>query len=491
MRYRLLLKIFGFLLLFLSVAMTLPLLFVFYYGEDPFPFITSIGITVTFGAFALVGPKKRREELRAKEGFAVVTLGWLFISIFGSLPYFLSGEITSFTDCFFETISGFTTTGGTILEDIESISKGLLFWRSLTHWIGGMGIIVLSIAILPFLGVGGMQLFKAETPGPIADRLSPRITETAKLLWVVYFVFTLVETVLLLFGGMSFFDAINHSLATMATGGFSTKNASIAHYNSAYIEYIIILFMFLAGCSFTLHFNFFFKFDLKAPLRNKEFLFFTSIIICTTTIIVFDLHSIGTIDDVKNGIQDNEFLNSIRIALFQVIAIITTTGFGTSDYELWSPSSQIILFTLMFMGGCSGSTSGGMKVIRIFLLVQFSYKELKKLLHPKAVFPIRFNGRIIDKNIIYNIAGFFVVYCMIAVFSVWLLSLLGLDFETSFGAVAANISNIGPGLGMVGPTDNYASLPDTAKWILSLLMLVGRLEIYTVIILLTTFFWKK
>jgi trk system potassium uptake protein TrkH len=441
--------------------------------------LISAALTLVFG-FVAFKSTTFDHDLRPKEGFAVVTFGWLFFSMFGALPFILSGSIPSFTNAFFETMSGFTTTGATTLTDIEVVPHGILFWRSLTHWIGGMGIIVLSLAILPFLGVGGMQLFKAEVPGPVADRLTPRITETAKILWVVYVAFTAVETALLMLGGMTLFDALCHAFGTLATGGYSTQNASIGAYGSAYIDYVVIFFMLAAGTNFTLHYRFL-KGDFKAYFRNQEFVFFISLVGVATLLIGIDTY----IHLYKN------ILESLQKSLFQVASILTTTGYGTADYEQWSFSSQFILFTLMFFGGCAGSTGGGIKMVRIQLLAKFVFSEITRLIHPHAVVPVRMGNAAVPREVVANVVGFFILYVLIFVFGVFIMSSMGLDMPTSFGSVAATLGNIGPGLGGVGPTDNYAQIPAVGKWFLSLLMLMGRLEIYTVIILLSPSFWKK
>lgn len=460
--------------------MLLPLPFSIYYGDsDVMPIIYSAVITMCFGAASLIIPKKKA-DLRPKEGFAVVTFGWIILSAFGSLPFLLSGSIASPTDAFFETMSGFTTTGSTILTDIEALPHGILFWRSLTHWIGGMGIIVLSIAILPFLGVGGMQLFKAEVPGPIADKLTPRVTETAKILWGVYLIFTIIETGLLMFGGMTLFDALCHSFGTMATGGFSTKNASVGGYNSPFIDYVIIIFMFIAGTNFSLHYKLF-RGKIREYWSSHEFRVFVYIVLAATFVISIDVY-INMASSVEKSFRDT---------LFQVLAIITTTGFGSADYEKWSTSSQIILMILMFVGGMAGSTGGGIKVIRIYILAKFVFSEIVRLLHPQAIVSVKIGKTTIDRKTIMNIAGFFAVYMFITISSVLAMSFLGLELDTSIGTVIATINNIGPGIGTVGPTENFAHIPDIGKWLLSFLMLVGRLEVFTVIILLAPSFWRK
>ncbi len=461
--------------------MLLPLPFSFYYGDtDYYALIYSSLICFLLGGIGYYFLPKIKQDIRSKEGFAIVTFGWIIFALFGSFPFLFSGSCSTLTDAFFETMSGFTTTGATIFTDIEIIPHGILFWRSLTHWLGGMGIIVLSIAILPFLGVGGMQMFKAEVPGPVVDKLSPRITETAKILWGVYLLLTVAETTLLMLGGMDLFDSLCHSFGTMATGGFSTKNASVGAYNSVYIDYVIVFFMITAGMNFSLHFRML-KGSFKEIARSSEFLFYISIIAVITFLIgyedfIYQFHNLG---------------DSIRYALFQVVSIMTTTGFGTADYEKWSVSTNFLLFALMFIGGCAGSTGGGIKVIRIIILFKFIYNELIRLIHPQAVIIVKFGNIAVDRQVLINIAGFFMIYVFITAISTIVISFFNVDFITSLGAVAATINNIGPGFGLVGPTKNYSALPEAVKWILSFLMMLGRLEVYTVIILFSPAFWRK
>jgi trk system potassium uptake protein TrkH len=470
----------GLVSMFLAAAMLLPIPVSLYYGgSDYLAFLGSAVITLVLG-FLLYKTTNVEESLRAKEGFAVVTFGWLILSFFGCLPFMLSGAIPSFTDAFYETISGFTTTGATILTDIESLPEGILFWRSLTHWIGGMGIIVLSLAILPFLGIGGMQLFKAEVPGPTADKLTPRITETAKILWGVYVLLTAIQTGLLMFGGMSLYEALCHAFGTMATGGYSTLNGSIGGYNSAYIEWVTIIFMFLAGANFAWHYRFLLG-EFKIHLRHQEFLVYSTIIGIATIFITLDVYFNVSGDAME----------SLRDSLFQVISIVTTTGYGTADYEAWSTSSQFILFVLMFIGGCAGSTAGGMKVIRIHLLVKFMFSEITRLIHPHAIVSVRLGEAVIPREVITNILGYFVIFMSVFGLGVFAMTLVGMDIESAFGASIANLANIGPGLNMVGPTDNYAHVPALGKWILSAMMLMGRLDVFTVIILFSPSYWRK
>jgi trk system potassium uptake protein TrkH len=480
MQIKIVIHILGFLLLFLAATMLLPIPFSLYYGGgDHLYFLISAIITFIAGFLSFKLTKLDR-EMRAREGFAIVTLGWTSFSLFGCLPFILSGHIPSLTNAFFETMSGFTTTGATILVDIEKLPHGLLFWRSFTHWMGGMGIIVLSIAILPYLGVGGMQLFKAEVPGPVPDKLTPRITETAKILWGVYILISALEVLFLLFGGMNIHEAFCHTFGTMATGGFSTKNGSIGHYNNAFIQYTIIFFMLLAGTNFSLHYRFLKK-DFTAYRGNAEFSLYLLLITGATLFIGYDTFT-------------NHFPNieeAFRKTLFQVVSILTTTGFGTSDYEQWNISSQFILFLFMFIGGCAGSTGGGMKIIRLFVLIQFVRTEIKKLLHPSAVIPVRVGNTVIPREIVMNVLGFLALMVGLFVSGVLLMSLTGLDLVSAFGSIAATLGNIGPGLGCVGPTDNYADISLVGKWILTFFMLAGRLEIFTVLILFAPSYWRK
>ena len=480
MNIRVVLYILGILLVFLSFALLLPILVsLFYEKEIIAPFLYAALVSLILGII-LFFTCRCKNELKIRDGFALVTFSWIAFALIGALPFYFSGYVNSFTDAFFETMSGFTTTGATILENIERLPHGLLFWRSFTHWIGGMGIILLSLAILPLLGVGGMQLYKAEVPGPEHDRLSPRLKDTAKILWEVYVLISVIEIGLLYWAGMDLFDAVCHTFGTMATGGFSTKNASIGYYNNAYIDYIIIIFMLMAGINFSLHYNFL-KGKIFGYLKDAEARFFLIIVTTGTILIAVDIYFF----------HQYNLAQTIRKSLFQVVSIVTTTGYGTDDYLNWSASSQIILFLFMFLGGCAGSTGGGMKVIRALVLLKFGLNELKRLIHPNAVLPIRIGDRSVPREIVTNIAGFFLIYMLLFVIGILFMSLIGLDLNTAFGAVAATIGNIGPGLGAVGPSGNYAFIPGAGKWLLSFLMLVGRLEIYTVIILLTPVFWKK
>jgi len=401
------------------------------------------------------------------------------MSIFGALPYIISGSIPDFSNAFFETISGYTTTGASILTDIEAVPNGILFWRSLTQWIGGMGIIVLALAILPFLGIGGMQLFVAEAPGITPDKLQPRIQETAKRLWFLYVGLTLAEAIALYVAGMGAFDAVNHSLTTMATGGFSTKNDSL-QFAEPVIQYIVIFFMFLAGTSFTLTY-FALKRNFKKVFKNEEFKVYLSFTVVITLIVTITLLVVS----------DEPFEASFRDALFQVVSLITTTGFVSADYTSWAPFLSVIFFILLFVGGSAGSTAGGVKVIRHIVLFKNSFLELKRQLHPSAIMPVRISGQAVEQSIVYNVLAFIMIYILVFLVGVTLLSTMNVDFNTAFGAVATSLGNVGPGIGDVGPLDNFSEMPTGGKWLLSALMLLGRLELFTVLMLLTPHFWRK
>ncbi|EDM43785.1 Trk system K+ uptake protein TrkH [unidentified eubacterium SCB49] len=450
-------------------------------------------VTVLLGGSTMFFTKEHRKEIHKREGYIIVTFGWIFMTLAGTLPYVFTGAIEGYSNIFFETMSGYTTTGASVVTDIESLPHGILFWRSITHWIGGMGIIVLAIAILPLLGIGGMQLFAAEAPGPGGDKLHPRITDTAKRLWLIYVGYTVAETILLQVAGMSFFDAINHSLSTLSTGGFSTKNNSVAYWNdNPFIQYIIIVFMFLAGTNFVLSY-FAFKRNFSKILKDEEFkAYFYGIISLTlvATLLIY-FYSDITASSVDHPLVLGEFEGVFRHALFQILAIVTTTGFVTADYTLWGPFLIVFFFGLMFLGGSSGSTSGGIKVVRHLIMIKNGILEFKRTLHPNAILPVRYNNKAVQAPIVYNILGFFILYMLSFIVGVLVFSLLGLDFKTALGGAASTLGNVGPALGDLGPVDNYGSLPALAKWWASFLMLIGRLELFTVLILMTPFFWRN
>lgn len=456
--------------------------------------ITLASISTMFaGVFAMYYTRGHRKEVKQKEGYIIVTFGWIVMSISGMLPYIFSGAIPDITNAFFETISGYTTTGASIMDDIESMPEGILFWRSLTHWIGGMGIIVLAIAILPLLGIGGMQLFAAEAPGPSADKLHPRITDTAKRLWLIYVGYTVAETILLKLAGMSFFDAINHALATLSTGGFSTKNASLAYWNDQpLIQYIIILFMFLAGTNFVMSY-FAFKGKVQKVLKDEELKFYCLFILLATVMAGLVIYFRANITELTPGYPMvlGKAESSFRHALFQVIAVVTTTGFVSADFTAWTPFLTIFFFGLFFLGGSAGSTAGGIKVMRHLLIIKNGLLEFKRTLHTNAIIPVRYNNKTVKEHIVYNIIGFFVLYMLLFIIGALVLGFLGLDFESAIGGAASSLGNVGPALGSLNPVSNFNGLPDLAKWWCGFLMLAGRLELFTVLILLTPYFWKR
>lgn len=481
MNFKLIFRVLGFLLLVEGVAMLLALAVSIVYNEhDLNAFIISAGINISLGLLILLLTRKANKDIGKKEGFIIVTLVWIIFSFFGCLPYVLSGSIPSFTNAFFETISGFTTTGSSVLNNIEELPHGILFWRSITQWLGGMGIIVLSLAILPVFGIGGMQLFMAEVPGPTPDKISPRIRQTAKTLWVIYLGFTVAEALLLWIGGMTSFDAVCHSFTTMATGGFSTKQASIAHWQSPFIHYVITVFMFFAGTNFTLSYIAI-NGKFKNAFSDEEFKYY-SLFILGFTLVVF----IGLLITTTIGIEP-----SFRNALFQVVSIITTTGFITDDYLLWTPALTLLIFALFFFGGSAGSTGGGIKIMRIVLLIKNSYYELRRMLHPHAIIPVKFNKNSVDAKIITNVLAFFMFYFIIFGISTIIFSLMEPELDSSMGAVATCLGNIGPGLGSVGPVENFMNIEPAGKWFLSFLMLLGRLELFTVLVLFSPTFWKE
>lgn len=494
LNYKIISHIMGLLLLCNGGFMLLATIISFIYKDGVTIDIMMASLATMFvGIVLMYATKEHKKEINKREGYIVVTFGWIFMSLSGTLPYIFSDSISSFTDAFFETMSGYTTTGSSILTDIEIIPKGVLFWRSLTHWIGGMGIIVLAVAILPLLGIGGMQLFAAEAPGPSADKLHPRITDTAKRLWLIYVGYTAAETLFLKLAGMSFFDAINHALSTLSTGGFSTKNASVAYWNDKpIIQYIIILFMFLAGMNFVLSY-FGFKGKVQKIIKDEEFRLygiFTIVFTSIATLIIY-FEADVSISSVEHPMVWGQFESAFRHALFQVLAVVTTTGFVSADFTMWTPFLTVFFFGLMFLGGSAGSTAGGMKVVRHLITIRNGILEFKRTLHPRAVLPVRYNKRAVPQEIVFNILAFFVLYMLAFIIGSVFLGVLGLDFETAVGGAASSLGNVGPAFGKLSPVNNFAALPDLGKWWCSFLMLIGRLELFTVLILLTPFFWRN
>ncbi|MBN2644974.1 MAG: TrkH family potassium uptake protein [Desulfuromonadaceae bacterium] len=480
MKITFVLHILGALLICLSLSLLTPIPFALYFHESTISTFAESALICLVSGLVMMKLCAGKKELSLREGFAVVSFGWLFFALFGALPYLLSGSIASPLDAVFETMSGFTTTGSTILTEIEHLPKSILFWRAMTHWIGGMGIIVLSLAILPMLGVGGMQLFQAEVPGPTADRLKPRIQDTAKLLWGVYVILTVAETLLLMAGGMSFYDGLCHAFATLATGGFSTRNASVAAYDSGYIDAVITLFMFLAGVNFSLHY-YALKGRVGEYFRNEEFRFYLFITVGATAVLMW----------FNQGVVYESVIDNLRYSAFQTASILTTTGFGTADFELWPVLTQYVLVFLMFIGGCAGSTGGGMKVARILLLFKHGLVQVYRLIHPRAIKLVKLGDQAVAPEVMQSILGFFALFMGVFVAASFLLAATGMDLVSSGAAVIATLSNIGPGLGTVGPVDNFAHVPAFGKAVLVLCMLLGRLELFTVLVLFLPSFWRR
>jgi trk system potassium uptake protein TrkH len=485
MKIRIIVQILSLIVGCIGLFMLFPMIYSIIDNEN-----TTFSFFVSFLLLSVVGwsiyfvlkskQKDIDKNISIRDGFIIVTFAWIVTIISGTLPYLISGAIPDFTDAFFESASGFTTTGSSILSDIEKLPKSILLWRSLTHWIGGVGIVVIALSIMPILGVAGMQLFKAETPGPTTDKLSPRIKETARIIGIVYLIITTFIVILYLLVGMPIYEAVCHAFGTIATGGFSPKNASIGFYHSPVVEYTVILCMFISAVNFSLHYAAM-KGSFKTYLKSEELKWFVLIILSSTLLI-----SIFLI--IENG---KTIEGAFRSSLFYVVSLISTTGFGTEDYEKWNFGAQLLLITLMYLGGMVGSTSGGIKQIRFIVVVKLIYSEIKKHIHPQAVIPVRINGQPVDRKIAINILIFTLFYALISASAVIILCFDGVDITTSIGSVAATMNGVGPGIGLVGPVENYSALPAFAKWILCGCMLLGRLEIFTILVLLTPAFWKK
>lgn len=482
-RWPFIFHVLGSLIACIGLSMLVPIGFSLYYADgSALALLFSAAVTGGLGLllYLVFLSGRVKGAISHREGMAITTFGWIAVSVLGGLPFLFSGVLPQLVDCVFETTSGFTTTGASVIRDVEIVPPGILFWRSLTHWMGGLGIVVLGLAILPFLGVGGMQLYKAEVPGPTVDKLKPRLKDTAMILWKVYVIFTVAQTILLMLGGMNLLDALCHTFGTLATGGFSTKNASVGHYQSLYIDMVVTAFMLIGGINFALHFQLF----RGKPLvmwRDPEFRFFMGFWLLLTLIIA--MNCLG-----KNY---DSFWKALQYAAFAVASITTTSGFATADFELWPPLSLCLLLLCMVVGASVGSTGGAVKCMRIMVVIKQGYRELIRLIHPRAVVRLKLGEQAVPSEVFDGIAGFIFLYLGLAALSMFLVAAVGVDLVTSISSVLACLGNVGPGLGEVGPMDNYAGLPAFAKWILILDMLLGRLEIYTVIILLVPRFYKK
>lgn len=479
--FKTIIRIIGILLL-LETVMFLACSGVSFYYEEPdlLDFWKAAGITAGVGLLLAALGKGGERLLTRRDGYVLVSFAWIAFSLFGMLPFYISGYIPDITNAFFETMSGFTSTGATILDNIESLPHGLLFWRSMTQWIGGLGIIMFTIAVLPIFGVSGLQVFAAEASGPTHDKVHPRIGITAKWIWSIYTSITLLLVVLLMTGGMGWFDSVCHAFATTGTGGFSTKQASVAYYTSPYIEYIISIFMFVSGINFTL-LLFFVNRKFKKVIDNAELKWYFWSVVCFTGVIAVILHYTSSM-----GIEE-----SFRKSLFQVISLHTSTGFASDDYMLWTPVIWGLLTIVMVIGACAGSTTGGLKCIRMVILSKVSRNEFKHILHPNAVLPVRVNKQVISPSIVSTVLAFCFLYLIIILVSILLMMGMGIGFVESVGCVISSIGNMGPGLGETGPAYSWNALPDIAKWLLAFLMLLGRLELFTVLLLFSPEFWRR
>lgn len=480
MNYGIVRRVVGSILIVESLLMT-PSLFIalFTNQTDKLAFIITILLTGIIG-YLLSRGKGHDNHIKAKEGLAIVSLGWICMSLLGALPLYISGSTPTYIDAFFEIVSGFTTTGATVIVNVEALPMGILFWRSFTHWIGGMGILVFTLALLPALGIGGFQIFKAESPGPITGKIAPRVKDTAKILYVTYFTITIIQVILLKFGGMSLFESLVYTFGTVGTGGFATKNASVGAYNSTYIHLIIGSFMVLSGVNFSLYY-YLFKGKIKDVLADEELRLYFTIVFIAVTVIAINL--------LKTSYSSIGL--AFRDSFFQVGSIMTTTGYSTANFDIWPTFSKAILLLLMFIGGSAGSTAGGMKVIRILVILKLIKREILKIFHPRAVIPVKLNDKILPNEIIAGINSFTGLYMIIFVLSTILVSLEGVDLESAASSVAATLGNIGPGLGFVGPTSTFNGYSQITKAFLSLLMLLGRLELFTMIALFAPKNWRR
>lgn len=479
MNKKLIIRVLGLILLSEAIALVPCLYISLFYKEDTWiGFVFSIIITAFVGGLMIIRGVWGG-NVGHREGFAIATFGWLLLVVFGSLPYILTGALPNLVDAFFETMSGFTTTGASVVTNVEGLPRGILFWRSLTQWLGGMGVLVLTVALIPSLRVAGLEMFKAEMPGPTKIKVLPRVADTSRQLYKIYLIFTVSQIILLKIAGMNWFDSFIHSFSSVAIGGFSSRN-TIAAYDSVLIEAIIVFFIVISGISFALHFHTL-RGNFRPLFKDYETRVYLAILLLSISLVTYDLVSSANYNHAQ----------AFRDSVFQVSSIGTTTGFVTADYNLWPPLSQAVLLTLMFVGGCVGSTAGSIKISRYIILYKVVLRQIMSLLHPQAVIPVRIGKNVISEEVVDNVQTFFFLYFFTFAISIVLLTFLGVDLVTAIAAVAANISNVGPGFAAVGPMSNYALLPAAAKVILSLDMLLGRLEIYTVIVVFTSSFWKR
>lgn len=482
MNLKIVLRSLGMLLVCETLALIPPTLVALYYGDGDFSaFCMTIGITFLLGVLLLLFIKPTAHNIYARDGFAIVALGWILISLCGALPFYLSGAIPSFVDAFFESSSGFTTTGSTILSAIEGLPRGVLFWRSFTHWVGGMGILVLTIAILPSLGVGSMQVMKAESPGPVVGKIVPRLGQTAKILYAIYGAITLIEFVLLCFAGMSMYDAALHAFGTVGTGGFSNMNSSVGHFNSPLIDTIITVFMILSGVNFSLYY-FLIKGNIKNFFKDHELRLYLCVMGVAMIFITFDLYSAQIYGSISEA---------FRYSSFQAASVMTSTGFATADYNNWPMLSQILLLLLMLMGACAGSTGGGIKVARFLIGFKSMTYAFKRIIHPNGYYVVRINGKIVEEKTVLDVLTYFFIYIIVFAVGTITISFNGFDFGTTVTSVLTTLNNIGPGINIVGPAGNFSTFSDLSKITFSFLMIIGRIEIYPILLLFIPEFWKK
>ena len=481
-RWPKLLEVLGYVTLAIAVSMIVPLVVALFFWDDGLlPLLSSVVLSGTIGGLLILFFRGPPIEFRQREGILLVVLTWLTAVTLGALPFHFSPFFTGFTDAFFEAVSGFTTTGATILGEIETVATSLLLWRAMTHWLGGMGIILLGIAILPLIGTGGMELYRAEFSGSLSEKLKPRIAETASSLWRIYFTLTLACFLLLMAAGMGPFDAICHAFSTMATGGFSTRNASIESFGSPFVESVIILFMFLAGINFALQYRLLVERRVKRFLEDRELRFYASLIVLATAAIVVSL----------SLVLATPLATALRVALFQVVSILTGTGFSSTDFARWTPFAQLVLLTLMFCGGCTGSTAGGLKIARMDMLLQVIRREFRRMVERRGVFSVYVGPKAVAESSIQSLLNLVYLAFLINFGACILLTALGVDVFTAISAVASCMFNIGPGLGAVGPTQNYADFSTLVKWTLTACMISGRLEFYVFLVILSPSFWRK
>jgi len=480
MNYNMISYVLGSLLRIEGILMSIPMVLAFVYGESAAQKAFLITVVVCLALGTLIRHKEpENKSIYGREGFVVVALSWIVMSLFGALPFYLSGAINGFINCFFETVSGFTTTGASILTEIEGLPMSILFWRSFTHWIGGMGILVFMLAILPMGDERSMYLMKAEAPGPMVSKLVPKVKSTAKLLYKIYIALTVIEMVLLLLGGMPLFDSVVNSFSTAGTGGFAILNSSIAGYNNAYYEYVITIFMLLFGVNFNLYYLMILR-DFKSIWKNEELRYYVVIVVACIVLITGNIYSMYP-----------TFESAFRHAAFQVAAIVTTTGFATANFDLWPEFSKTLIFCLTILGACAGSTGGGIKVSRLIILLKLAYREIRHIVHPRSVNLIKLDGYKVEEDVVRGVTGYIVVYVLLLLGSFILISFDNYDFTTSLTSVVTCLGNVGPGFAMVGPVENFSFFSGFSKLVLCFDMLVGRLEIFPIIMLFSPSIWKR